>query len=114
LAGYGCADLETATPITPQTQFHMASTAKQFTALGIMMLKEKGLLGFDDHIGKHIAELSGYAEGVTIRRLLHHLSGIPDLYETRFERRLLRLSRHPTNRDVIRLLASLGCPMSTT
>jgi len=45
LAGYGCADLETATPITPQTQFHMASTAKQFTALGIMMLKEKGLLG---------------------------------------------------------------------
>ena len=51
---------------------------------------------------------------MTIRRLLHHLSGIPDLYETRFERKLLRLSRHPTNRDVIRLLASLGCPMSTT
>src|SRR5258708_3266663 len=34
LAGYGSADLEPATPITPQTQFHMASCGKQFTALG--------------------------------------------------------------------------------
>jgi CubicO group peptidase (beta-lactamase class C family) len=114
LAGYGSADLETATPITPQTQFHMASCGKQFTALGIMMLKEKSRLAFDDHIGKHIPELSGYPEGMTIRRLLHHLSGIPDLYETRLERKLLTLSRHPTNRDVIRLLASLGCPMART
>jgi CubicO group peptidase (beta-lactamase class C family) len=114
LAGYGCADLETATPITPQTQFHMASTAKQFTALGIMMLKEKGKLGFDAHIGKHIPELSGYPQGVTIRRLLHHLSGIPDLYETHFEKKLLALAHHPTNGHVIRLLAALGCPMGRT
>jgi CubicO group peptidase (beta-lactamase class C family) len=60
LAGYGSADLETATPITPQTQFHMASCGKQFTALGIMRLKDDGKLAFDDHIGKHIPELAGY------------------------------------------------------
>jgi len=67
LAGYGSADLETATPITPQTQFHMASCGKQFTALGIMLLKDSGKLAFDDHIGKHIPELAGYPAGVTIR-----------------------------------------------
>jgi CubicO group peptidase (beta-lactamase class C family) len=114
LAGYGSADLETATPITPQTQFHMASCGKQFTALGIMLLKDGGKLGFDDHIGKHIPELAGYPAGVTIRRLLHHLSGIADLYDTRLERKLLALARHPTNRHVVKLYAELGCPMGRT
>jgi CubicO group peptidase (beta-lactamase class C family) len=114
LAGYGSADLETATPITPQTQFHMASCGKQFTALGIMLLKDDGKLAFDDHIGKHIPELAGYPPGVTIRRLLHHLSGIADLYGTRLERKLLALARHPANRHVVKLYASLGCPMGRT
>jgi len=68
LAGYGSADLETATPITPQTQFHMASCGKQFTALGIMLLKDDGKLAFDDHIGKHMPDLAGYPPSVTIRR----------------------------------------------
>jgi CubicO group peptidase (beta-lactamase class C family) len=114
LAGYGSADLETATPITPQTQFHMASCGKQFTALGIMRLKDDGKLGFDDHIGKHIPELAGYPAGVTIRRLLHHVSGIADLYGTRLERKLLALARHPANRHVVKLYAELGCPMGKT
>jgi CubicO group peptidase (beta-lactamase class C family) len=114
LAGYGSADLETATPITPQTQFHMASCGKQFTALGIMLLKDGGKLAFDDHVGKHIPELAGYPAGVTIRRLLHHLSGIADLYGTRLERKLLALARHPTNRHVVKLYAALGCPMGKT
>ena len=114
LAGYGSADLETATPITPQTQFHMASCGKQFTAHGIMLLRDGGKLAFDDHIGKHIPELAGYPAGVTIRRLLHHLSGIADLYDTRLERKLLALARHPTNRHVVKLYAELGCPMGRT
>src|SRR5258708_21139195 len=114
LAGYGSADLEPATPITPQTQFHMASCGKQFTALGIMLLKDDGKLAFDDHIGRHIAELAGFPPGVTLRRLLHHLSGIADLYGTRLERKLLALARHPANRHVVKLYAELGCPMGKT
>ena len=60
-----CHRPDPATPITPQTQFHMASCGKQFTALGIMLLKDAGKLAFDDHIGKHIPELAGYPAGVT-------------------------------------------------
>src|SRR5207253_9535207 len=36
--GYGCANLEDRTPITPQTVFDVASVAKQFTGLSIAML----------------------------------------------------------------------------
>jgi CubicO group peptidase (beta-lactamase class C family) len=114
LAGYGLASLTTGTPITPGTQFHMASCGKQFTGLGIMMLKEAGALGYDDYIGRHIPELAACREGVTIRRLLHHVSGVYNFYNKPLERKLLALSPHPSNAHLVRLYATLGCSMSTT
>src|SRR5437867_2545362 len=39
--GYGCANLEDRTPITPQTVFDVASVAKQFTGLATAMLIEQ-------------------------------------------------------------------------
>jgi CubicO group peptidase (beta-lactamase class C family) len=111
LAGYGLADAAKRTPVTPRTQFHLASCGKQFTGLGIMLLKQAGRLRYDDHIGRHIPELSGFPEAVTIRSLLHHLSGVHDLYEDDDgERKLLALSPHPVNEDVITLYAVLGWP----
>ena len=112
LAGYGLANAKTRAPVTPRTQFHIASCGKQFTGLGIMMLKQAGRLHTGDHVGRHIPELSGFPKAVTIRNLLHHLSGVHDFYEDDDgERKLLALSSHPTNEDVITLYAVLGWPM---
>ena len=63
--------------ITLQTSdiFELASVSKQFTAMIIMMLKEKGLLGYDDPVSKYL-ELP--YKGITIRNLLTHTSGLPD------------------------------------
>ena len=111
LAGYGLAHLDTRTSVTPTTQFHMASCGKQFTGLGIMLLQEEKKLRLDDPIGRHIPELAGFAGKVTIRRLLHHLSGVHDFYDDADgERKLLALSPRPTNEDLIRLYAMLGWP----
>lgn len=111
LAGYGLANIATGAEATVETQFHMASCGKQFTGLGIMMLREEGRLDFDDHIGRHIPELAAFPEGVTVRRLLHHLSGVLDVYEDDDgERRLLELSALPTNEDLIRFYNMQGCP----
>ncbi len=55
--------------------FELASVSKQFTAMVIMMLKEKGLLQFDDPVEKY---LSIPYKGITIRHLLTHTSGLPD------------------------------------
>ncbi|PZX58070.1 serine hydrolase domain-containing protein [Algoriphagus chordae] len=55
--------------------FELASLSKQFTAMMVMICKEKGLLDFDD-------QLSNYIEipypDISIRQLLTHTSGLPD------------------------------------
>ncbi|WP_339704362.1 serine hydrolase domain-containing protein [Algoriphagus aquimarinus] len=55
--------------------FELASISKQFTAMMIMMCKEKGLLDFDDKLSKYI-EIP--YPNITIRNLLTHTSGLPD------------------------------------
>lgn len=55
--------------------FEMASVSKQFTAMIIMMLKEKGLLQYDDLVEKY---LNIPYKGITLRNLLTHTSGLPD------------------------------------
>lgn len=64
------------TPTTPST---IASLSKGFTAMAIMMLAEQGKLKYDDLIIKYLPELSQFSNGITIRHLLTHTSGIPDV-----------------------------------
>lgn len=61
--------------LTTSSIFELASVSKQFTAMTIMMLKEKGLLNYDDLVEKYI---SIPYKGITIRQLLTHTSGLPD------------------------------------
>ena len=45
------------------------------------MLAEEGKLGLDDPVSQHLPSLAGFGPKVTIRQLLHHTSGIRDLYD---------------------------------
>src|SRR5450432_3350089 len=45
--GYGLADVEQHVAVTPSTNFRLASVTKQFTAMAIMMLAERGKLSLD-------------------------------------------------------------------
>jgi CubicO group peptidase (beta-lactamase class C family) len=115
LAGYGVADRDTRQPATPDTPFHIASCGKQLTGVGIMMLKEAGKLRYDDHIGVHIPELSGFPPNVTIRHLLHHTAGVHDYYDdARCERVLRSCSAAPRNTDLIALYRQIDFAMSDT
>lgn len=55
--------------------FELASVSKQFTAMVILMLKERGKLNFDDPISQY---LQVPYPNITIRHLLTHTSGLPD------------------------------------
>lgn len=81
--------------------FDLASITKQFTAAGIVLLKEQGKLSFDDPVSKYIPELQLYPS-VTIRHLLQHTSGLPD-YMEHFE-----INSHSTisNKDIIEFLST--------
>lgn len=57
--------------------FKLASCSKQFTAMGIIILKKQKKINLDDKITKYIPELSNYGN-ITIKNLLHHTGGLPD------------------------------------
>jgi CubicO group peptidase (beta-lactamase class C family) len=74
--GYGLANLELQVPATADTVFEIGSITKQFTATAIMMLAEQGKLSLDDKISKHVSGTPQVWQGVTVRHLLYHTSGI--------------------------------------
>lgn len=75
---YGMADLAAATPITPDTRFYLASLAKQFTAMSIVLLAQDGKLSLDDDVRKWVPEVPDFGSTITLRHLLTHTSGLRD------------------------------------
>ena len=71
----GMRSFESQTPLTTSDIFELASVSKQFTAMMVMMCKEKGMLDFDDSVSQY---LDIPYLGITIRHLLTHTSGLPD------------------------------------
>ena len=76
--GYGLADLNTNMPFDDNTNIRLASVSKQFTAMGVMILAERGKLSYDDRLAKFFPEFLPCASEITIRQLLHHTSGLLD------------------------------------
>lgn len=74
---FGLANEHTKEKLNENSIFDLASVTKQFTAVGIVLLKEQGKLKYEDLISNYIPELSFY-EGVTIKHLLQHTGGLPD------------------------------------
>jgi CubicO group peptidase (beta-lactamase class C family) len=72
----GYANFAQQTPMRPDTSFELASVSKPFTALAIMMLKERGKLSYDDRLTRYFPELP--YPGVTIRHMLTHTAGLPE------------------------------------
>ncbi len=75
---YGLAELEHSVPNSVTTKFDIGSVSKQFTAMCILLLEEDGLLALDDPVAKYIKEMPILEEGITIRQLLTHTSGVRD------------------------------------
>jgi CubicO group peptidase (beta-lactamase class C family) len=72
---FGYRDFTTHVPMQKTDLFELGSASTQFTAIVIMLLKERGLLKYDEQLEKYID--IPYKE-VTIRQLLTHTSGLPE------------------------------------
>ncbi|OZV70541.1 serine hydrolase domain-containing protein [Winogradskyella aurantia] len=105
--GYGLRDLENKKPITINTNMRMASVSKQFTALCVLSLVDKGLLSLNDSITKYW----NYPvfENITVEQLINHTSGIAD-YEAYFDNNWDR-SKIVENKDVLEWLATNPKPL---
>lgn len=76
--GYGLANVEHQTPVTPDTVFQLGSIGKQFTATGIMLLAEDGKLSVDDPIRKFLPDAPDSWQPTTLKQLLSHTAGLGD------------------------------------
>jgi CubicO group peptidase (beta-lactamase class C family) len=74
--GYGMANYELGVPNTPQTVFQIASLSKQFTAMAILQLRDRGKLELGDAACKYLEDCPAAWQAITIRQLLTHTSGI--------------------------------------
>ena len=79
--GYGMSDMQHALAITPLSIFHVASISKQFTAYSVALLAQDDKLSLDDNVRKYIPELPDYGTPITIRQLMHHVSGLRDQWQ---------------------------------
>lgn len=78
----GLADKEHGIPFTKDSLFALYSITKAFTSIGLMLLKEKGLVDLDVHPSVYVPEAKGCHPDLTVRHLLHHTSGLPDFMQT--------------------------------
>lgn len=76
---FGFTDETKQTALTKNSIFNFGSVAKQFNAVAIMMLVERGQLHLKDPISKYNLDLPKWAEKVTTRHLINYVSGIPRL-----------------------------------
>ena len=75
---YGMANLEDGIAATPATNYRLASVTKQFTATAILLLVQDGRVHLDDRVRTWLPTLPPAADGITIRHLLTHTSGLID------------------------------------
>ncbi len=81
---FGLRDKSGNLPVNGDTIFHWASITKTFNAIGIMQLRDRGLITLDDPIVKYVPELRqahdsfGPIDAITIRQLLSHSAGFRD------------------------------------
>lgn len=81
--GYGNATSEKENTVA--TAFHVASITKQFTAVAILQLVEKGMVDLDVSVNEYLSQRyrSPKWDTVNIHHLLSHTSGVPDYAVTR-------------------------------
>ena len=74
----GVADLRSGRPMRAGDRLRIGSVTKTFTAVVALQLVGEGRLSLDDTVGRRLPGLLPYGDGVTLRQLLDHTSGVPD------------------------------------
>jgi len=77
---YGLADYEWKTPNIIDAKFSIASVTKQFTAVAILQLAEKGKISLDDKLTKYYPNFPK-GDSITIKMMLTHNAGFQMDYD---------------------------------
>ncbi|MFT7421430.1 MAG: CubicO group peptidase (beta-lactamase class C family) [Arcticibacterium sp.] len=91
---YGYANFEDKIKLTNETPFQLASLSKTFTSISVLKLVEEGKLSLDLTVKDYFPKFP--YEGVTLRSLLSHRSGLP-YYQYTFDKKARAEKVFPDN-----------------
>ena len=74
--GFGWADVESRTPITPLTRFRLGALSKPVTAVAAALLHDRGRLDLDAPIQRYVPAYPQKQWTVTTRQLLGDVAGV--------------------------------------
>lgn len=106
--GFGLADFEKKEYITPDNTFFIASISKQFTTMAVMMLKEKGLVDYDETIERFFPDFPSYVKKVTVRHLMTHTSGIKEYFDDKFCQKAAEMGDRMTQSAILDVIKGFG------
>ncbi len=80
--GFGYAHVESRVPAAPDTIYSICSISKLFTSIGVMQLRDEGLLRLDDPIADHLPwftlqDTHAGTGDIDIQGVLTHSAGLP-------------------------------------
>jgi CubicO group peptidase (beta-lactamase class C family) len=81
--GFGTADLKTKQSADEHTSYRIGSISKTFTAVGIMQLRERGLVDLDEPITRYLRSLDWNSRAgfrpPTLREVMTHVAGVGEV-----------------------------------
>jgi CubicO group peptidase (beta-lactamase class C family) len=81
LRSLGVANLQDSVPVTDRTIFPINSCTKAFTGVAIMQLAEEGKIDLSAPVSAYLDGLPAPWRPVTVRQLLTHVSGLPNILD---------------------------------
>ncbi|KTD46677.1 beta-lactamase [Legionella rubrilucens] len=82
VVGYGLANTDSKRLVATHSVFPIGQITNAYTAVAIMQLKEMGKLQLDDALSSHLKDIPSSWQGITLRQLITHSSGLPDYRES--------------------------------
>ncbi|WP_460617474.1 serine hydrolase [Hymenobacter ruber] len=79
LGQYGLANIQDSIPVSRKSRFTINSITKAFVGVAVMQLVEAGKLDVAAPISRYLPSLPAAWQPVTVRQLLTHTSGLPEI-----------------------------------
>lgn len=78
-SSFGFVDASKTIKLTPDYKFNIGSITKEFSAIALQQLKQKGKLNLNDKVSKFFPDLPKWLSQVTVKDLLQYTSGLPNV-----------------------------------
>jgi CubicO group peptidase (beta-lactamase class C family) len=100
---FGFSDGSKSTKLTKEFRFDLGSVYKEFPAVSIMQLQEKGLLNVEDKIDQYLIDLPSWSTKISIKNLLQYTSGLPKVDWGKYFKVGDRITDDKIKRDLLNL-----------